>query len=213
MLSLEQKRVLRTRIMQWLYEITNGNELAMANPRSSELATNYDLEDVQSAIKFLEGEYLLEPHWTIGPSLPHMQISHLGVLEVEQGLMNADTETEHFVPFNSVNLTYVQGDLNTTQFQQGVSNSTQTLSITSEDSESAKALIRAIKENLDALGISEDSRTDLNSDLAVVENELLKPRPRKAILRSCFETIRQIIMTTSTDLAVQQILVMHWPHF
>lgn len=213
MLSLEQKRVIRTRFMQWLYAITNGDELVLANPRDSEFATEYDFDEVQSAIKYLEGENLVKPHWTIGRSLPHLEISHFGVLEVEEGMSNADTETEHFVAFNSLNVTVVHGDLHATQFQQGVSNSNQTLIMSSEDTESAKAILEAIKENIGGLGVPEDVKSELESDLLVVERELLKRSPRAVILRSCFETMRQIIVSASSGIAVQRILAMKWPSF
>lgn len=209
--SLNEKRTLRTTIMRWLYEATQGDEREIVNGQGFSSIDSVDVGEIAAAIKYLEGEYLLEAHWTMGPSLPHLQILHGGVVEMERALRTRDEETSHFVPLNSISITNVYGDLNTSQYQQGTSNSSQVLVIQGNEIEQCRILVSAIRENLTELGVSEEVVVELSSDLDSIEEELLKPSPRTSILKAFFGGVRLVIQGAVTETISQKLLGMHWP--
>lgn len=92
--SIEEKRAQRLKFMRALYEVTDGDELARTSSR--ELGTNLELtlKQTELAVQYLVGEELVSDAAMGGV----ISITHGGVVEVEEALLNPFHATRHFPP-------------------------------------------------------------------------------------------------------------------
>jgi hypothetical protein len=90
--SIIEKQKERYKLLLKIYELTNGDEteiLMLEPPEES------DLKEIQSIIDYLAGEGLVE---SLADEGALVSITHRGVVEVEESLLNPKRSTEHFLP-------------------------------------------------------------------------------------------------------------------
>lgn len=210
---MRERKALRTEFMLWLYEATQGNLFAVIDAGEFKGSSDPIRSDIESAIKMLEGQGLIDAVWVGGLALPHVRILFEGVTEVEESLSHRDNPTENLGAINSINYTYVHGDLTTTQYQQGTNNSTQIIESTSDNMNLAREILLSLRGGLGSLELSEALAKEVSLDLDFISAELLKEEPRLPVLHTIFGSIRNILEGVSANLAVQAILNMKWPIF
>lgn len=146
-MSIDSKRAERAAFMRALYDLTDGNEQTLALASDVFAAANLPVpsdDSRRSLLTYLEGEYLVDVLWTLGPSDHHLTISHLGVTEIERLLSAPEAPTEHFPPVSQVNV-YVQGSMNNSNIAVGSSHVNQTVSVTDQEaSDWARRVIEAV---------------------------------------------------------------------
>lgn len=195
--TLAAKRVLRTKFMNWLYEATDGSELASTKPEAflNETATADDPDAVRAladAIKFLEGEYLIEATWTMGELPFDVSLTHAGVVEIEEAMARPDRPTEHFVPI--INVTTVQGSIIGSQIQQGSPGASQSGTITVNQRERFQAFIHAARQAAEVPELDSDDRVKVTADLDFMEKELAKTEPRWERLKVVGTAVQTILL-------------------
>jgi hypothetical protein len=211
-MDLEHKRRLRTAIMKWAYEVTGGNEstggdatrFTLPGDWAGQLPTK---DDVDAAFAYLHGEGLLDVRLS-GESMPlTFELTHAGVLEIEQALDAPTQRTEHFAPI--ISITQVQGDVyGGMQVQQGSANASQTGKFsTTEVRENAERFIA------EARGVAAEASPDVqartDADLARMEGELADLEPSEDILASIAKKVRGYLGLATAAAAVLNQL--GWP--
>jgi hypothetical protein len=89
--SIVAKQRKRYALLKRVYELTNGDE---TKPIILEPPENIQPSELLSIIDYLSGEGLLE---SLADNAPFVRISHRGVVEVEESLLNPTKPTEHFL--------------------------------------------------------------------------------------------------------------------
>lgn len=91
--GLQKKEANRLRVLQTLYEVTDGNEHASAEMGPLYEQAGVEYADGDAAYHYLQGEGLV-----MGKSSHRMSITHHGVVEIEQAINRPKERTEHFTP-------------------------------------------------------------------------------------------------------------------
>ena len=209
-MSLDRKKLLRTEIMQWVYEKTDSDESVFVDLNSFPNSGGYDQKEIWAAIKYLEGECLLKPLWVNGDGLPQTEIAHHGVTEVEQAMENKANPTEHFVAFDTINIVNVSGNFSANQFQQSGAYSSQSNATSNLEESLIKLLFDEINSKLDQFKLSEDLENELKAEMTIASAELSKGSPRRDFLKNCLASILGILTSVLSEMAVHEILQNIW---
>lgn len=188
MMSVEEMKKKRFQFLHSLYEVTEGNEQKIVNMRKLGQELRFQSSLTQSIVQYLQGEGLIE---TIGHG-GTIRITHLGVREVEEALSNPDKQTDHFLPFNTVNIVSVEKMIDS-QIQQAGSRSTQAITISEERHEELKEIIQLLKDSIDQLDLSSLQLSDLQAEIHTIEAQMLSSKPKDKIITECFKSIRSIL--------------------
>ncbi|MEU5935861.1 hypothetical protein [Micromonospora sp. NPDC047187] len=212
-MDINAKRKLRTAFMNWLFETTGGSEwddqdaseFRVPDGWTGEPPTEQDVED---AVRYLEGEHLVKAHWTFdGPMA--IQLTHAGIREMEQLLSEPNERTEHFVPL--VNITNIHGSVIGSQIQQGSPGATQTGHIEVNQRDNVEAFITAARKVLGSDSLDADARARAEADLAIMSRELESATPRWPILHAFGTSVRDALATAAGTAAAAGVLSLPWP--
>lgn len=170
-MSIESKRAERAAFMRALYNLTDGHEQELALASDVFAAAKLPIPSdggVRGLLTYLEGESLINVHWTIGTSNPHLMIRHLGVTEIERLLAAPDAATEHFPPVSQVNV-FVQGNMHNSNIAAGSSHVNQKVSVTGPEAiDWARRVIVAVQ--------SDTRMAETDRSLVVRNAEVLRDR-------------------------------------
>jgi hypothetical protein len=89
--SIIQKQKKRYELLLRIYELTNGDETKILMLEGSEES---DSDEILSIVDYLAGEELVA---SLADEAPLVRITHRGVVEVEESLLNPKQPTEHFL--------------------------------------------------------------------------------------------------------------------
>lgn len=186
--SLEEKRTRRLLFMQRLYELTDGSKLARANMWELGQGFGWDRAEVQNVVEYLKGEGLLDFAAMGGV----INITHLGVLEVEQAMSEPDAPTEHFPP--SVNLIHVEQMIGS-QIQQGTKGSVQEGNFLSDGArDSVRDLVQSLRSDLTDIVLEDEvDQSELEAELATAEQQIKSRRPKRSTIRTSLEAIEGLL--------------------
>jgi hypothetical protein len=212
-MDITAKRALRTAFMTWLFNESGGSELGLAQASHFGVPLGWEGDlpgqaDVADVVKYLEGEYLLRAHWTMG-GLPSVQLTHAGIREVEEALASPSQQTEHFVPL--VNITNIHGSVIGSQLQQGSPGASQAGTFEINQREGAEAFVAAAQKILDNEEIDPKVRGQVNADLSVMSNELASPSPRWPILQTFGTSVRDYLLKAVGAAAGAGLIEVLWP--
>jgi hypothetical protein len=184
-MNLQEKKMNRFLFLKKIYETTNGERHAGIGV--DELAADFKMEikEAQNIIDYLCEEGLLRRI-----AMRIVGISHEGVLEVEEALSNPDQATDHFLPFNVINI----GQMHNSTLMQGNTNSSLTsITISKTTSGNITELIKMLKKDIDKLGLLAEDQGDLNAEINTMEAQLKSSKPKTNILKECLITTRSIL--------------------
>src|SRR6266536_2749222 len=88
--SVLEKQRKRYLLLLRIYELTDGDERKILMLETPE---GLDEKEVMTIVDYLTGEGLVQ---RLADEAPLIRISHQGVVEVEQSLLNPQEPTEHF---------------------------------------------------------------------------------------------------------------------
>jgi hypothetical protein len=122
---------------------------------------------------------------------PTISITHWGVKEIEEALVNPDEPTAHFPPVvwaeNYLHIETFSGG----QVQQRTVNSIQVSSPV--NTAELQVLVVQVRRLKDELALDNEAAAELESDLATVEAQAASSRPKHAILQESLKSIRAIL--------------------
>lgn len=188
---LKKKQQLRLAFLKKVYEMTKGDTRNLVN--GAEVAHQIGLKDGEedqalAIINFLDGEGLIIALREIR-GIGSVRLSHAGLREIEDAIMQPDRPTKHFMPINILSV----GQMIGSTIQQGSIGSHQAVNIGSEDLEHLRAFIEQLSHSLDEFKLEMDSRNELNAEVATVKAQLSSPKPKASILREGLRSIERIL--------------------
>ena len=202
--ALTKKKTDRFRYLNLLYERTGGQRLKFLDmwDLGGELGIGRD--DTHVLVDYLVGENLAE-HRGIGGIIG---ITHYGIVEVERALTEPETPTKYFPPvINVLNIHSVVGS----QIQQGTHGSTQTQTVTTNDTEAIRALVSSFREKLSELPLDQADKSDAEAELQTLEAQLRSSKPKTAIIRESLKTLRNLLEGVASNALAAVLLPMFGP--
>jgi len=200
--------------MNAIFDASGASEYTIVSgPR---LLEELDLPDqeVADACSFLEGEYLIKTTPTAWGHLTpyHVQITHLGIREMEQSHQDPREPTPHFPPLISV--VHVEGDMIGSTVQSGSPGAHQEVTVGDIDVAPIRDFIEELEARTGDLDLPQEESKELAAEIATVKAQIDSPRPKRQIIRESLRTIRSILEGIGGNLAAAQILpLMQHIHF
>ncbi|EMK6932992.1 hypothetical protein V9J79_004484 [Vibrio alginolyticus] len=197
--TIEKKKNERFKVMEKIYSITDGVEreqLQILNLAEALGLSDSDqsLNSLVKILNYLANESLIKVHRIHGGLPAAMQITHKGVLEVEQALFNPQKETEHFV--QNITITNNIDSMVNSNIQQATTNSHQTQIYLNESDKSVFANhLSELKREIDTLKseLTPIQYQDLVAETSTIDGQLQSSKPKKAIIHSSLETVTEIL--------------------
>jgi hypothetical protein len=193
---IEARRTFRTKVMNWIFDEADGSESVLVSfgdfpheDASDETAARRRLED---ALAYLEGEYLLKVNRVLS-GVSSVQLTHAGIVEIEQARTKPDQPTEHFTPM--VNVNNFHGNVIGSQIQQGSSNATQTGTFSITQRDAVKSFIHSAREAAEDPRLDGDDRRKVLGDLDFMESELARSEPRLERLKAIGGGVKTVLLS------------------
>lgn len=200
-MSLEQKKKNRFLFLNYLYTESNGNTNLIFIMWEVGKELNLDRSETGQVVDFLIGENLVKSQ-TLGGGI---SLTHWGVKEVEEAIENPTKPTEHFLPFNIINI----GTMNNSSLQQGTTNSNTSFVYNEQTSVDLNEIINSLNQIKDSLQLSNDLQNELISELQTIEIQRKSAKPKNIIINESLKTIRTILESVGgnalTPLIIDQI--------
>lgn len=183
---MERQKQYRFQLLKKIYEVTNGDSRIPANAK--ELCDTIDIPSGESnkVVTYLIHEGLLKARALGG----FVIITHYGIKEIEQALSEPESPTQHFPAMSNV---LIVENMTGSLIQQGTSGSTATLNFTGNTWNDVSSLTKQLKDNLERLGLENDQKKELASEIQTVEVQLASPKPKSGIVREAFKSVRTIL--------------------
>jgi len=192
---LAERTLQRFRFLKYLYEATEGCELAHVPHADIMQGAALSEEDFKAAFIYLMNEEVVDG--TRGSAC----LTHAGVVEIEAALRQPDKPTAHF-PVNIIHI----GQMSNSQIQQGTVGGTQSGTFASLDLAAVAEFIAGLKTTIPELGLAGDNLVVAQSDIATVEAQLLSPRPKTEIIKESLRSLRNIAKGAVGSLAASGII-------
>ncbi|GAB2742740.1 hypothetical protein GCM10027019_22780 [Melaminivora jejuensis] len=202
--TLTKKKADRFRLLNRLYEITDGHTMKIVSMwdvgDTAQLARN----ETENVVNYLVGEHLVE-HRTIGGGI---SITHHGIVEVERALSAPESPTHYFPPVvNIVNVHSMVGS----QIQQGTHGSTQSQVANTNDIDAIRVLISKFGACIHDLPISAEEKAEAQAELSTVEAQLASSKPKISILRESLKTLRNLVEGVASNAVAAGLLPFFGP--
>jgi hypothetical protein len=139
----------------------------------------------------------------------HIKIEHAGEKEVEAALTKPERPTEHF-PANITQYIVTADQIINSPIQQGVQNSTQTISYSIDVLQKAEEFVELLKRVLPDLPLSGEDKAETQAEIATIESQLSSPRPKPTIIKASVTTIVEILKSIPANVAAN-IIVQNLP--
>lgn len=201
MMSAEKIKELKIQRFQFLnkfHDMVDGSETNYLNYETVGKELGFDKDCSYKIAEYLTGEGLLK-FATVGGG---MQITHWGVKEVELAISQPDQPTEHFLPVNVINI----GTMNNSQIQQGTMNSNQELIIEQSKISEIQEILEKISNSVDQLALNELDKEDLKIELETTSAQLKSSKPKKSIVKECFNSIKGILENAAASALAAELI-------
>ena len=196
--KIEQLRKRRFLFIHTLYEKTGGNEYNDVNERDIGKELNFTMEEIDTISQYLLGEGLIQ--YTVQGGL--IAITHEGVVEVENALSMPDQPTHYFPAVNIITIQHMEDS----QIQQGTIESIQKGTFKIENQERLIEFINLLKSKLPALEISDDDKSEIDTDIATIDVQMKSKRPKTGIIKESLLSIKRILEGASGAIVASELL-------
>ena len=188
MVDIEVRRKQRLQFLHDLYRLTNGNENAYANMYEIGKTYNFDKETIISCTQYLEGEGLIRSQALGGRIGGLIGITHAGVKEVEEALINPQSSTKYFPPASTVHIINIQTMTNS-QIIQDSPDFKQVMNIEGKIEE-IKDILNLIKKSSNEFNLSPSQRSEIQSDVQTIEAQTSSAKPKYQIINECLKSTK-----------------------
>lgn len=215
MSTLEEKKAMRLKFMNALYEESDADEnvtveapklaeaMGLKPPEPYGIEEHEDHHEYRKVVSYLEGEGLIR-RFAAEPFSP-VSITHRGVVEVERALSSPTQPTRYFAPAATV-INYI-GSMVNSQAQQSGPASAQSLNVVSEkDRQETAAFVGSLKDQLDRLDLDEDGRRELEAEIKTIEAQLSGPNPKVPITKAALQSVQRVLEGTAANAASSGLL-------
>ncbi len=164
---------------------------------SNDIRLNH-YDELRELTQILDSNGVIKMH----PSLSNLnaKITVSGVHFLQQ-IEREILKSEKPIPVSStINVVQVQNMINS-PFQQGTSQSTfQNNTRIQEHIEELKSFLNDLKQSIDNLNISDDLKSELESEIATAEAQAKHPKPRATAIKETLDSIRKVFEGVSINL-------------
>lgn len=182
MKTIEQKRADRFAFMKKLYQETEGNRTHYIEFSSEDFGKDFDWSEpyFQSIYQYLNSEGLIT----------NTGITHKGIKEVEEALLNPGKSTDHFPAIN-LTINHISGN-SQSNIQVGNHNSA-SIELSQSDQEYFEKLERYLGNVLQMLETLGKENAELTADYQTLKAQLESPKPKKTILQEVAKSVKTIV--------------------
>ncbi len=186
---IEEKKKDRFKFLNKVYD-EKVNTWSTSDTRSVCEKLGFNENEGNLIVQYLVDEYLVK---SLDDASSRIQITHKGVVEIEQALSEPEKPTEHFLPIvNYINNT--GGNMSGVQILQGSTQSSQTQTITQEQTDSIKEFVKLFNEKLEEIPFaSEEDKQEAISEVKTISAQLESPKPKLEYLKQATSTLTHII--------------------
>ncbi len=100
---------------------------------------------------------------------------------------------------------YIHGDIQDSQIQIEATNSSQTKTVEFDVEQLAK-LVEALRSTIDAVGVDDNGKQELDSEISTLEAQIKSPKPKNTIIGESLSSIRRILEGASGNLVASGLL-------
>jgi hypothetical protein len=195
---IEEMRKNRFQFLHRLYEKTEGNEHEMVNMWDLGNELGFDRAETDKISQYLVGEYLME-YAAMGGII---NITHQGIIEVENAISHPEEPTQYFPPVNIINIHHMESS----QIQQGTVESTQSQHIESKTKNDISEFVELVKTKLPDLRLDAEDLAEIEADINTVQSQVSSSRPKKSILRECLSSMQRLLEGAAGSVVAQQLI-------
>lgn len=195
--AVEEERKRRLQFMKKLFEESGGDEWGVILMYDIGEKLGFDRQTTDRITQYLSGENLLK-FVSLGGGI---SITHWGVKEMEESLLNPTEPTVHFPAVNIINI----GHMENSQIQQGGIGNAQSY-VDNTDVEDLRKLISMIKDSSQRISFDKTNQQNLSSDLATIEAQLSSSQPKKNVIIECLKSIKTVFEGVASNIIAQGIL-------
>lgn len=193
--SIEKKKRQRFELLKRLYDITDGDTFQIVDMRTIGKELGLDDDATGSLVQYLIDEGLVK--WAASGGL--IEITHDGVLEIEEALDNPEKATEHFPAIN-----LIQADtIIDSSIQLGGIRNVQITDYSREDLQALSGIIDSILKDIGSFNLRPDDEQQVRADLQTALAQAKSPKPRRDFVRASLKTVFDILIGVGTALATQ----------
>lgn len=190
-MDTEERKKKRLLLLKELYDKAEGNANTGIKPLS---LGNYD----EGALSYLIGEELVSKGRSISKYTPTTySITHKGIKEIEQAHDNPAQPSTYFPPYG--NVINIQ-NMNHSAIQQGTHNSSQTFTLTNEDSEDVKSILNELNEIKEKLERESENYRVLEAHITTIQAQIDSPKPSSAILSATLSVVENFLLGVNVSL-------------
>jgi len=204
-MDLAQKQLARAQIINSVYDAVDGSEILLVQVQPIVEALGLSADYAADTLRYLEGEGLLEGFWSLGTPLPQaVQLTHRGVVEVEEARTQPALPTQHFPAYNTFNVVNIGGDMVGSAIQQGSPGAQQNVNTAGVDA--IRELTVFLRDRLDELNLSPEERDEVTAGIEALEGQLRLPTPKRSILTACVGELRAVLSGVTTSIAAGEVM-------
>lgn len=187
--GLEQRQAQRYALLRAFFDQGNGERDGAPALDEVAAAIGMPLRDARNALDYLRGEGLVE----VVTLADHVNLTHAGLLEVEESIRRPQQRTSHFTP-SEISMVFNQtfnGPVGAVQT--GTNN---TASITQTVDSGVRNLIQQLRPYVDDL--PEHHRVEASETIDALEEHSADPQKNRATLTALLRTLGPMFSATAT---------------
>jgi hypothetical protein len=151
---------------------------------------------------------LRAPDWVLAETLRRearwsLKLEADGITGEGMSFSPKEKERAQAVTYNIKN--YIQGNIQDSQIQIEAENSTQTKSVEFDVGQVTK-LIEALKSTIDVVGIDQQGKQELQSEIQTLEAQAKSPKPKNSIIAESLSSVRRILEGATGNLVASGLL-------
>jgi hypothetical protein len=206
LVDIEKRRADRLRVMKAIFEMSGGSE--NRDVLGNDLAAQLELapQELGDACHYLHGEGLIEeamPDMGASPIPYWINITHLGIREMEQSLEAPSEPTEHFPPISVIN---IQGSVIGSAIQSGNPSVQQDVFIGDLDLGAVREFLHQFDTQAAKLDLPTQTAEELTADIDTVKAQLRSPKPKFHVIKESLIGARTTLKAASDSTAASGLL-------
>lgn len=198
MKSLEDKKADRFRFLNYVYEVTDGDEAPSVNMWEIGNKLGFTKDETQKIVDYLVGEGLID-YSAMGGAI---ELKHYGIVQVEEALSNPEKPTQYFPPINIIQV----GQMFQSQVQQGSEGGVQVLTLNESVTAEIHSLMAELKKAVHSMNLSPENQKDTAGEIATIEGQMQTTKPKRSIIKESLISLRGILEQAGASVLATKIV-------
>jgi len=196
-MDINENRKLRFKYLKRVFELANDDKSILVNVKGVGQELGLNNQEIDKIVEYLYSEGLVKRNGG-----GQVMITHSGIKEVEEALLNPDKPTEHFLPVNIINVQTMTNSV----IQQGSEGSSVSYINNQDVINQIKEVINDLNEKLEYIDLKEDVLGEMVAEIHTVIAQTESPKPKTSILQESLKTIKNILKSAATNATTQFVL-------